>query len=117
MSLAAVKRAPAAIFSRNDALQHRLLTRALGEPPGELRAHFVPSSEAFVTLIAAGQAFGAIPEQQSSHLVSEKKLVDLAPDGPEPVHLYWHCWNLTSPLLDDLSRALEEGAKSVLRQS
>jgi LysR family transcriptional regulator (chromosome initiation inhibitor) len=116
LDAAAAAHAPAAIFSRRDALQHRLLTRALGAPPPALSAHYIPSSEAFVEIIAAGHAYGALPEQQSRPLVGAGQLVDLLPEGAEAVPLYWHCWNLASELLQRLSAALENGARQLLPQ-
>ncbi|MFH1980277.1 MAG: hypothetical protein ABIL58_00390 [Pseudomonadota bacterium] len=45
---------------------------------------------------------------------TEGALVDLAPGHVVTVHLYWHCGNLSSPLLTALSRCLVKGAGAVL---
>ena len=42
---------------------------------------------------------------------------DLAPETRLPVALYWHCWNLDSPLLDRLTRAVIAAADTALRRT
>jgi len=40
--------------------------------------------------------------------------VNLAPKAALPIQLYWHCWNLQSGVLDQLSAALTAAAKEAL---
>jgi LysR family transcriptional regulator (chromosome initiation inhibitor) len=42
-------------------------------------------------------------------------LVDVVPHHRPPVALYWHCWNLSSGVLDSLSDALRTSAAHALR--
>jgi len=112
----AVTLAPALIFNRKDDLHNKLFSRALGKIPASLPAHYVPSSEKFAHFIAAGFAYGMLPEQQSRPLEKTGKIVDLAPGCNLAVKLFWHCWNIESRLLQKLSRTLEDNAGRLLKQ-
>ncbi len=111
----AVQQAPAAIFGRHDALQFRLLRQALGSKPPIVPAHYVPSPEAFAEAVYRGHAYGAIPDQQSEVWLQKEDLVEVIPQH-ENVRLYWHCWNISSELLDDLEGCFKRVAREVLFQ-
>ena len=55
-----------------------------------------------------------LPLQQSEPFTTTGRLVDLAPGSSVPVKLYWHCWNLKSKLLEELSRQLILKGKTLL---
>ncbi|BBD09224.1 LysR family transcriptional regulator ArgP [Desulfovibrio ferrophilus] len=114
LTVEAVRRAPAVTFNRVDESINVILRNVFGHLPGAYPTHYVPSSEQFVTAIAGGWGYGTLPEQQSTELLATEKLVDLAPVHPMPVTLHWHCWNLDSPLLAELTRALVRGASAML---
>jgi LysR family transcriptional regulator (chromosome initiation inhibitor) len=40
--------------------------------------------------------------------------VNLAPGFSLPIQLYWHCWNLASEVLDQLTSALTGAARESL---
>lgn len=82
--------------------------------PALLPAHYLPSSEKFVDFIAAGLAYGMLPDQQSRDFFKQGRLVDLTPGGQVTVKLYWHCWNLKSMLLEDFTDHLVRCAGAVL---
>ncbi len=113
LSLEAVGKAPAAIFGRHDALQFRILHQVLGPKLPILPAHYIPSPEAFAEAVHRGQAYGAIPDQQSEDWLKKGELVEVTPER-EMVRLYWHCWNLSSELLNDLETCLRKVAGQVL---
>ena len=108
--------APALIFNRKDDLHNKLFNRFLGQKPVPLPAHYVPSSEKFADFIAAGFAYGMLPDQQSRPLEETGRIVNLAPDDKVAVKLYWHCWNLESRLLKTLSKTLDDNAGRLLKQ-
>lgn len=110
-----VQLAPAAIFGRHDTLQFRLLHQALGTQPPLVPAHYIPSPEAFAEAVYRGHAYGAIPDQQSEAWLQTGQLVEVIPQH-EYVRLYWHCWNISSELLDDLEACLKKVARQVLLQ-
>lgn len=111
-----VRRAPALIFDRQDELHHKLLFQTLAEVPASFPTHYVPSVEKFADFIALGLAYGMLPDQQSTPLVSTGKIVDLSPDCYVPVELYWHCWNLKSDLLEKMTQHLIRKAKTLLEE-
>lgn len=116
LTLDDVRRAPILVFNRKDELQNKLLRQVLGKEPGPVPTHYVPSSETFVDFISSGLAYGTLPDQQSSALLANGRLVDLAPDHHIPARLFWHCWNLKSSLLESLTRHLVGGAENLLEE-
>ncbi len=107
---------PAVIFDRKDDLHYKLLHQVLGEVPAHLPTHYVPSVEKFAAFIASGLAYGMLPDQQSKPLVRAGRLIDLSPGCRVSVKLYWHCWNLKSALLGNLTRHLKCKAKKLLER-
>ncbi len=57
-----------------------------------------------------------IPELQYGSLVETGELVDLAPDKPTDVTLYWHAWRVQSPKLERLSAQVLATARGSLKQ-
>jgi LysR family transcriptional regulator (chromosome initiation inhibitor) len=55
-----------------------------------------------------------VPELLARGLVAQGQLVKLAPQAALPIQLYWHCWNLESEVLDQLSAALTGAAAQAL---
>lgn len=113
-TLAAVRRAPAVVFNRRDMAHDRFLASLFGESPTGAPRHHVPDSERFVDFIAGGAGFGMSPHMQAAKRLACGALVDLTPRTPMDVPLYWHCWNIPSPTLDGLGRALREAAGRAL---
>jgi LysR family transcriptional regulator (chromosome initiation inhibitor) len=110
----AARRAPFLIYNRKDELHRKLFIQHLGGVPSPLPAHYLPSSTKFVDFIAAGLAYGMLPDQQSADLMARGQLVDLAPGCQVAVKLYWHCWKLKSDLLASLTTRLVQGARGLL---
>ncbi len=110
LDLESAGQAPFLIFNRKDELHIKLFEQLFGAVPSPLPAHYLPSSDQFVDFIASGLAYGMLPDQQSRALLKRGRLVDLAPGCHVPVRLYWHCWNLKSALLEDLTNVLVAGA-------
>lgn len=114
-SMETVKKAPLLVFNRKDELQSRVLQRALGGTlPDEIPIHYIPSSEQFMAFIAAGMAYGMVPDIQSQELLDSGRLVDLLPMHHAKVPLYWHCWNIKSRLLESFSQHLVSKASILL---
>ncbi len=109
-------KAPALIFDRHDELLHKLLYQAFGKMPDSIPAHYVPSVEKYAEFISLGHAYGALPDQQSTHLIHTGKMVDLSPGIHIPVKLFWHCWNLKSKVLKRLTQDLIIKTKTLLSE-
>ncbi|MEU3785293.1 LysR family transcriptional regulator ArgP [Streptomyces sp900129855] len=109
-------RAPVMSFDRSDDLQDTFV-RGLGRGPGSASPvrHAVPTSEGFVTSVAAGFGWGMVPEAQAEPLLRSGRLVLLAPDRPLDVPLYWQQWKLDSPALAAVADAVAATAALTLR--
>jgi len=111
---AALAAAPVLAFNRADALQHRFAASLVGhevDPP----AHYVPSSSAFLELLAAGLGWGMAPEAAAADALAAGTLVELVPGRWLDVPLYWQHWSLRTPTLDDLTARVATAAATTLR--
>ncbi|MET1080026.1 MAG: LysR family transcriptional regulator ArgP [Pseudomonas sp.] len=104
VSPAALARAPAIVYGPDDLLQHRYLA-GLGEQESLIH-HLCPSSEGFVRLALAGLGWGLVPELQVQDLLTRGDLLELLPQQPVDVPLYWHHWRSGGALLGELTRQL-----------
>ncbi|HAX19076.1 MAG TPA: ArgP/LysG family DNA-binding transcriptional regulator [Hydrogenophaga sp.] len=101
---------PFVAFNRKDHLQHGFVEQAFELPRVMLKQLFVPSSEGQVRAVRAGWGVSVLPELSVHELIASGELVNLAPRHRLEVALYWHCWNLSSDVLDALSSALRSAA-------
>jgi LysR family transcriptional regulator (chromosome initiation inhibitor) len=106
---------PFVAFNRKDDMQAEFVGRAFALRRVALRQLFVPSSEGQVRAVLAGWGASVVPELLVRGLVAEGRLVNLAPATSVPVQLYWHCWNLDSGVLDQLTTALTHAAAGALQ--
>ncbi len=104
---------PLVDFDRQDGLQQAFLRRVVGHDPRSPR-HFVPTSEDFARAVRAGFGWGMLPDQQCLNDLAAGRLLQLAPDRPANVELYWQRWKLASPLLDRITQAVREQAEREL---
>ncbi|MBS3996481.1 MAG: LysR family transcriptional regulator ArgP [Hydrogenophaga sp.] len=109
------RQVPFVAFNRKDHLQHGFVTQAFELPRVMLKQLFVPSSEGQVRAVQAGWGVSVLPELRVRELLDSGELVNLAPRHRLGVALYWHCWNLSSDVLDALSAALRGAAGESLR--
>jgi LysR family transcriptional regulator (chromosome initiation inhibitor) len=109
---AALANAPAIAFDRGDHLEDRYArrtTRRRLEPP----RHYVPSSDAFAQAVRLGLGWGMVPEVQVPF--GSDELIDLDPDGPIDVPLFWQQWRVPSALLERVAAAVRQSAQELLR--
>lgn len=104
----AVAKAPALVFGPDDLLQHRYLA-SLGVEDG-FEHHLCPSSEGFIRMIEAGMGWGLVPQLQVREQLERGTLVELLPDRPIDVPLYWHHWRNGGQLLTRLTEHLAKNA-------
>ncbi len=109
-----LSQAPSLVFNPKDELQARWVRR-LCHRHVELPRHSLPSTQAFVTASLAGMGWGLHPKALiASHLASGA-LVELVPETPLDVPLYWQEARAASVLLDGLSRSVLEAARAELQ--
>lgn len=105
---------PFIAFNRKDDMQSEFVGKAFGLKRVSLNQLFVPSSEGQVRAVLAGWGVSVVPELLARGLVAQGQLVNIAPQATLPIQLYWHCWNLASEVLDQLSAALTQAAQQAL---
>ncbi|MBI5278850.1 MAG: LysR family transcriptional regulator ArgP [Burkholderiales bacterium] len=101
---------PFVAFNRKDDMQGEFVARCLGLKRVGVHQLFVPSSEGQVRAVLAGWGLSVVPELLVAGLLEQGRVTNVAPDCTVPVQLYWHCWNLESEVLDQLTAALTRGA-------
>ena len=105
--------APSLIFNAKDELQSRWVRR-LCRRHVELPRHTLPSPHAFVAASLAGMGWGLHPESLINHHINSGALMELAPNTPLDVPLYWQQARAASSLLDGLTRQVHSAASSAL---
>jgi LysR family transcriptional regulator, chromosome initiation inhibitor len=105
---------PFVAFNRKDDMQAEFVGKAFRLKRVALRQLFVPSSEGQVRAVLAGWGASVVPELLTRGLVEQKRLLNVAAHAAVPVQLYWHCWNLESAVLDQLTAALTRAAGEAL---
>jgi len=95
--------APSLLFSTKDRLQalwmRRLCRRDIQAP-----AHWLPSTQAFVDAAVAGIGWAMNPASIVREHLRSGALVELVPDKPLLVPLYWQHTRLQVPMLDRLTK-------------
>lgn len=106
-------KAPSLVFNTKDELQASW-ARRLCHRHVELPRHTLPSAHAFVTAALAGMGWGLHPEALIAPYLEDGTLVELVPDTPLDVSLYWQHARATSGLIDGLSREVLAAAREAL---
>jgi LysR family transcriptional regulator (chromosome initiation inhibitor) len=107
--------APLIDFDHNDTLQTRFL-RELKVSRSRPARHRIPTSAEYARAVVAGLGWALLPEQQCLELFERGELVQLLPEHPVDVQLYWQRWNLDSPILNHLTESVIATASRSLRQ-
>ncbi|AFR27881.1 LysR family transcriptional regulator ArgP [Arthrobacter sp. Rue61a] len=108
-------------FDRKDTYQWAFVQWAFtaeGRPvPGRKGPrHYVPASQDFGDAIRLGLGWGLIPEVQCGPDIADGRLIELAPDRPFDVQLYWQRWRTASRVLDVLSETVRDVSARYLRR-
>jgi LysR family transcriptional regulator, chromosome initiation inhibitor len=106
-------RAPSLRFSTKDELQARWVRR-LCHRHVELPRHTLPSPQAFVTAALAGMGWGLHPQALIAAPLRDGTLVELVPEAPLDVPLYWQQARAASVLLDGLTQRVLAAARDAL---
>lgn len=106
--------APTLTFSDQDKLQDRWASRHLKPQRQALPTHRMASSQAFVDACLAGLGWGMNPELLVAPHLASGALVELIPDTPLDVALYWQFTRLAAPALAPLTTAIRAAAQRAL---
>jgi len=102
---ASLAQAPSLVFNSKDELQARWVRR-LCHRHIELPRHALPSAHAFVAAAAAGMGWGLHPQILIQAHLDHGTLVELVPQTPLDVPLFWQQARSASSLLDGLTRSV-----------
>lgn len=102
--------APSISFNAKDGLQDRWARLRTGRAV-TLPLHRIPSSQAFADAARWGLGWGMNPELLVAGDITAGRLVDLSPDLPLDVGLFWQTVRLTAPTLAPLTRAIRDAAR------
>lgn len=108
--------APSLRFSPKDVLQQRWATQ-LCHQHIELPHHTLPSTQGFVAATEAGMGWSLHPLALVKNQLERGQLVELVPETPLDVPLYWQQARNASMLLDGLTNAVIQVAKKALLSS
>ncbi|MCF8169120.1 MAG: LysR family transcriptional regulator ArgP [Rhodoferax sp.] len=111
----ALAQAPSLVFNTKDELQSRWVQR-LCHRHIELPRHTLPSPQTFVAASVAGMGWGLHPQSLISYQLKDGSLVELVPNVPLDVPLYWQQARAASSLLDGLTREVVAAAGLALMQ-
>ncbi|WP_430463307.1 LysR family transcriptional regulator ArgP [Tabrizicola sp.] len=116
VNAAALMQAPALTFSDKDRLQAQWVDRVTGGAAkrAAFPSHRLASSQGFVDACLAGLGWGMNPEPLVADHLAAGRLVDLSPNAPLDVPLYWQFSRLTAPATEALTRALSAASAKVL---
>ncbi|TVQ69749.1 MAG: LysR family transcriptional regulator ArgP [Oceanospirillales bacterium] len=107
-----LKQAPCLVYSRDDRLQHQFMAEVAGTEP--VYTHHLPSSEGFIRAACAGLGYGMMPELQVKAEIENGSLIDLVPGYSLDVPLYWHYWQMESPVMETLRQSVLKAARQAL---
>jgi LysR family transcriptional regulator, chromosome initiation inhibitor len=116
---------PAIIFNQKDALQDTFLFKFFGLQSPQYPKHYVPAIEAFSQAIELGLGWGMVPDllsqlhqpQAQSNIHSKtvpEKWVEVVPNAPIDITLYWQHWSHTSEAVTKLTKMVKSAAKKNL---
>ncbi|EJT05637.1 LysR family transcriptional regulator ArgP [Rhizobium sp. CCGE 510] len=106
----AIRNAPALTFNQKDRLQsswvRQTFQRDLDYP-----THWLPSTQSFVEASLSGMGWGMNPIQLTRESLASGRLVELVPDTPLDVPLFWQISRLAADRLTELTREVIAVAK------
>lgn len=108
-----VRKAPALLFNRKDGLHDAFLAAVFGFGVEKYTKHYLPAPQALLGGVAAGVGYGLVPSAQVASL-PEGALLDLAPNHPMRVPLYWHHWTEEPPQLQRITSLVKAQASATL---
>ena len=109
----ALAQAPSLVFNAKDELQDRWVQRQFGQAVS-LPRHTLPSATAFVTAAMTGMGWGLQPESLIAEHLAAGLLVELVPDTPLDVPLYWQQARAASAVLQGLTEAVIRAGRGAL---
>lgn len=99
----AIRNAPALTFSQKDRLQSTWVRQTFGRDL-DYPTHWLPSPQSFVEATLSGMGWGMNPTQLTREHLASGRLVELVPDTPLDVPLFWQINRFAADRLAELTR-------------
>ncbi|GAK71714.1 transcriptional regulator ArgP [Agrobacterium rubi TR3 = NBRC 13261] len=112
---ARLSQAPALTFNQKDRLQHVWVSKVFGAPVVH-PTHWLPSTQSFVDAALLGIGWGMNPDILVRDPLAAGRLVELMPETPLDIPLYWQVNRLAAERLKPLTQAVVDMARGVLVQ-
>ena len=112
----ALSTSPALVFSSKDTLQSEWARRACGQRIS-LNAHYLPSTQGFVTAAKLGIGWGLNPEPLVRDAIKKGELINLAPHLPFDTPLFWQSSRIGRGALTELTKNVKSAARRYLIRS
>lgn len=110
-------KAPIIFYNKDDYLNHTLFKAIFGQECQTINNFYIPSTERFADLINADLAYGALPEHQTESLMKDEAIIKLFNEHHINIDLYFHFWNIKSPLLRSFAEHLISSTRTILRNT
>ncbi len=91
-----LKNAPAIRFDKKDYLLDRYLQKYWGFNGDDLVYHYIPSIRGFKKFALLGYGYGVLAKKDVCEELENRQLVQIFPDRPWTINLYWHYWTVQS---------------------
>ena len=108
-----VLKAPALTFNQKDRLQSRWVRQTLGDDLA-CATHWLPSTQSFVEASLSGMGWGMNPIQLVREHLKAGRLVELVPNTPLDIPIYWQINRLAADRLVALTREVTAVANRLL---
>lgn len=109
VTAAGLTRAPSLVFSDKDRLQSDWIAAHFG-PGLALPGHRLASSQGFVDAAIAGLGWGMNPAPLVAAALADGRLVELLPDRPLDVPLFWQFTRQSAAALEPVTGAMRQAA-------
>ena len=106
----AILDAPALTFDQKDRLQSRWVRQTFGDDLA-CPTHWLPSTQSFVEASLSGMGWGMNPIQLVREHLESGRLIELVPDTPLDVSIFWQINRLAADRLVELTREVTTAAK------
>lgn len=108
-------RAPALTYNQKDHLQNQWVQQTLGQTL-TYPTHWLPSTQGFVVATLSGLGWGVNPAQSVRAHLEAGRLIEIIPDTPLDVPLFWQVSRLAEASLAGLTREILATARRELVQ-
>jgi LysR family transcriptional regulator, chromosome initiation inhibitor len=115
LTLEAIADAPALTFNQKDRLQSQWLSQTFGDDLPH-PTHWLPSTQSFVEASLSGMGWGMNPIQLARDHLEAGRLVELVPNSPLDVAIYWQINRHAADRLAALTGEVAAAARRSLRQ-